>query len=349
MTRFARPYIEGLSPYYDPRPGRALRMDTNTNPLGENPVCQQALRECAGMELGQYPSTYGTKLREALADLYRLRPENFVVGNGSDEILDIICKTYMQVSGRLVMAYPAYSLHGWFATVNGGTSAEVDLDDEFQLRVDAMLEAPGDLVILCTPNNPTSNLFRPDDVRSILEQSRRVVVVDEAYGEFAGESFIPLVNEYENLIVTRTFSKAYALAGMRVGYSVANPELTKDMQKVRVPYTLDKVSEHAASLALGQQDFVRRAVEVVRRERPHLHKGLEDLGLMPYPSDANFILFRCPFDSAEFVRRLATKDVMVRDFGRKRMLKDCARTTIGTREQNDITLEKMAQVVGEWR
>jgi histidinol-phosphate aminotransferase len=349
MSRYARPYIEGLSLYYDPRPGKALRMDTNTNPLGENPVCRQALLDCGKMDLGQYPSTYGQGLREELADLYHLKVENFVVGNGSDEVLDIICKTYMQPGGRLVMAYPAYSLHGWFATINGGSSVEVDLDEDFQLRVDAMLKAPGDLVVICTPNNPTSNLFRPDDVRSLLEQSKRVVVVDEAYGEFAGESFIPLVNKYDNLVVTRTFSKAYALAGLRIGYSVANPELTLDMQKIRVPYTLDKVSEHAALLALRNQDFVAKAVDIVRTERSYLHKGLADLGLKPYPSDANFILFRCPFESAEFIKRLAAKNVMVRDFGKKRLLKDCARTTIGTREQNDITLKAMAEVVGEWR
>jgi histidinol-phosphate aminotransferase len=324
-------------------------MDTNTNPLGENPACKQALLDCGRMDLGQYPSTYGQNLREALAELYRLKVENFVVGNGSDEILDIICKTYMQPGGRLVMAYPAYSLHGWFATINGGSSVEVDLDEDFQLRVDAMLKAPGDLVVICTPNNPTSNLFRADDVRSLLEQSKRIVVVDEAYGEFAGESFIPLVNKYENLVVTRTFSKAYALAGLRIGYSIANPDLTLDMQKVRVPYTLDKVSEHAALLALKHQDFVSKAVHIVRSERSYLHKGLADLGLRPYPSDANFILFRCPFDSAEFIKRLAAKNVMVRDFGKKRLLKDCARTTIGTREQNDVTLKAMAEVIGEWR
>ena len=349
MSRYARPYIEGLSLYYDPKPGQALRMDTNTNPLGENPACQQALKDCARMELGQHPSTYGTKLREALAHLYSLDPENFVVGNGSDEILDIICKTYMQPSGRLVIAYPSYSLHGWFATVNGGTSVEVDLDGDFQLRVDAMVKAPGDLVVICTPNNPTSNLFRADDVKALLERSKRIVVIDEAYGEFAGESCIPLVKRYDNLIVTRTFSKAYALAGLRIGYSVANPDLTLEMQKIRVPYSLDKVSEHAAVLALQQQDFVSRAVDIVRRERPHLHRGLAELGLKPYPSDANFILFRCPFESAEFVRRLAAKNVMVRDFGKKRLLQDCARTTIGTREQNDITLKAMAEVVRECR
>lgn len=349
MSRYARPYIEGLSLYYDPKPGSALRMDTNTNPLGENPVCQQALRDCASMELGQYPSTYGGDLREALSQLYSLDKENFVVGNGSDEVLDIICKTYMQPSGRLVIAYPAYSLHGWFATVNGGTSVEVDLDGDFQLRVDAMVEAPGDLVVICTPNNPTSNLFRADDVKALLERSKRIVVIDEAYGEFAGESCIPLVRKYDNLIVTRTFSKAYALAGLRIGYSVADPDLTLEMQKIRVPYSLDKVSEHAAVLALQQQDFVHQAVEIVRRERGYLHQGLAALGLRPYPSDANFILFRCPCDSAEFVRKLAKKNVMVRDFGRKRLLKDCARTTIGTREQNDITLKAMAEVVRECR
>lgn len=326
-------------------------MDTNTNPLGENPAVREALAEGASLGLEQYPSTYGDGLRRELASFYGLRKENFVVGNGSDEILDIIFKTFMEPGGNVVMAYPSYSLHGWFAQVNGGGAVQVDLREGYQLDVDGMLDAKGDLVIVCTPNNPTSNSFMKEDVLRLVSESDRPVVVDEAYGEFApaGSSFIPLVEDFENLIVTRTFSKAYALAGMRIGYSIANKDLTLAMQKVRVPYSLNKISELVAIKALRDQDFVRRTIEVVSSERKRLEDGLSALGLEVFPSQANFILFKCPMGSDVLVSRLREKNVLIRDFGNKRLLKDCARTTIGTREQNDILLEKMAEVVKECR
>jgi histidinol-phosphate aminotransferase len=344
-----RSSVRDFQLYYNPRiEGDPLRMDTNTNPLGENPAGKAALRECLDMDLGQYPNTYGDRLRAELGSLYGLDQENFVVGNGSDEVLDIICKTFMEPGGKVVIAYPSYSLHGWFSKVNGGGVVEVDLLPGFQLDVERMLAAQGDIIILCTPNNPTSNLFRQDDVLELVERSKHPVVVDEAYGEFAGESLIPLVDLHPNLIVTRTFSKAYALAGMRVGYSVANQEMTLAMQKVRVPYSLDKVSELVAIRALQDQSFVRRSVDVVREERSYLEAGLRRLGLEPYPSDANFILFKCPVSSGTFTKRLAAKGVLIRDFGSRRLLEDCARTTIGTREDNNILLQRMAEVLREW-
>jgi len=350
--QWLRSTVRDLQLYYVPDIRNSpLRMDTNTNPLGENPACRKALEECMSMDLEQYPSTYGDGLRQELASVYGKHMDNFVVGNGSDEVLDIICKTFMEPGGKIVMAYPSYSLHGWFGQINGGSYAEVDLKEGFQLDVDKMLKTKGDLAIICTPNNPTSNSFQREDVLRLVEESDRPVVVDEAYGEFApqGSSFIPLVDKYPNLIVCRTFSKAYALAGVRIGYSIANKEMALAMQKVKLPYSLNKISEHVGIKVLRDQDFVRRTVEVVNGERKRLNDGLAKLGFGPYPSQANFIMFKCPVNSGEFVKRLAAKGVLIRDFGKKRLLDNCARTTIGTREQNDKLLEKMAEVMKEWR
>ncbi|MFA5313280.1 MAG: histidinol-phosphate transaminase [Methanomassiliicoccales archaeon] len=352
QKRWLRSTVKDLQLYYIPDIRNSpLRMDTNTNPLGENPSSREALEECASLDLGQYPSTYGDGLRRELADLYGTHQDNIVVGNGSDEILDIIFKTFMEPGGNVVMAYPSYSLHGWFGQINGGGSVEVDLKEGFQLDVDKMMDAKGNLVMICTPNNPTSNSFAREDVLRLVEGSDRPVVVDEAYGEFAkpGSSLIPLVDKYPNLIVTRTFSKAYALAGMRIGYSIANKDLTLAMQKVKVPYSLNKVSELVAIKAVRNQDFVRRSVDIVNGERRRLEDGLSSLGFNVFPSQANFILFKSPKDSAELVRRLGAKGVLIRDFGRKRLLENCARTTIGTREQNDVLLGRMAEVMKEWR
>lgn len=347
-NEWIRQTARGMTTYYNPKVEGKLRMDTSTNPHGCNPAAKRAIMECADMNLDQYPSTYSDGLREELADFYDLQRDNFVVGNGSDEMLDILFKTFMEPGETAITAYPAYSLHGFFVKINGGNVTQIDLDDDFQLNVEGINSAKGKMVIICTPNNPTSNLFRHEDVRAVVEGCDRPVVVDEAYGEFAGKSFMPLVDKYENLIVTRTFSKAYGLAGMRIGYMASNLTMANVMQTVKIPYSLNRVSEHVAIAALKDQSYVHQSVDTVNRERRHLADGLSALGFHVFPSEANYILFRSPKDSAQLVCRLAQKDVLIRDFGKHRRLENCVRTTIGTREMNDELLAKLREVVSEW-
>jgi histidinol-phosphate aminotransferase len=173
--------------------------------------------------------------------------------------------------------------------------------------------------------------------------------VDEAYGEFAGKSFIPELQDYDNVIVTRTFSKAYALAGMRIGYAVSNPDLAGVMQRVKIPYSLNRVSEMVALKALKDQEFVRHSVKVVNEGRRQLHDGLSRLGFEVFLSEANFILFKGKIDHRLLVEGLAKKGVMIRDFGDKRRLENCVRTTIGTEKMNRLLLDKMAEVLRECR
>ncbi|HTY47655.1 MAG TPA: histidinol-phosphate transaminase [Methanomassiliicoccales archaeon] len=339
-----RSTVRDIPLYYNPKVS-GLRMDTSTNPLGANPAAKEALRECLEMDLNQYPSPYSDGLRNGLASLYKLDPDNFVVGNGSDEALDIAFKSFLEPGETVIMPYPSYSLHSYFAKVNGGKASTVDLDPDFQLDVDALCKANGKMLILCTPNNPTSNLFRRKDVVELLERRDGPVIVDEAYGEFAGKSFIPEVEKFENLIVTRTFSKAYALAGMRIGYAVSNKEIAGVMQRIKIPYSLNRVSEAVAIKALQHQEFMKRSVRVVNEGRKQLETGLRELMFDVYPSQANFILFRTPLKSSRLVEELAKRGVMIRDFGRMRRLEDHVRTTIGTREMNDALLTKLREVI----
>jgi len=343
-----RSTIRDIPLYYNPKVS-GLRMDTSTNPLGANPAAQEALRECMEMDLNQYPSPYSDALRGALAQLTGLQPDHFVVGNGSDEALDVIFKSFMEPGETVVLPHPSYSLHGYFVKVNAGRVMTVDLTDDFQLDLDALTAAKGKIVLLCTPNNPTSNCFRRKDVEELLDRNDRIVIVDEAYGEFAGKSFIPDVEERDNLIVTRTFSKAYALAGMRIGYSVSNLKLAGVMQRVKIPYSLNRISEHVAIRALQHQEFVAHSVATVNAGRKRLEQGLSKLGFQVFPSEANFILFKSTIDHALLVQRLAEKGVMVRDFGDKRRLENCVRTTIGTAAMNSFLLDKCKEVLAECR
>ncbi|HNX47787.1 MAG TPA: histidinol-phosphate transaminase [Methanomassiliicoccales archaeon] len=338
-----------LQLYYNPNVGDKLRMDTSTNALGANPAGQRELVECTKLNVGQYPNTYGDKLREELAKLYGMKADNFVVGNGSDEVLDIIMKTFMEPGETVITAHPAYVLHSFFVKINGGRTVTVDLNDDFQLDVDKINSTPGKVVLLCTPNNPTANTFRVDDLKAVIEGADRPVIVDEAYGEYTNDTFLPLVDRYDNLMVTRTFSKAYGLAGMRIGYLAAGIEMAEALQKVKIPYSLNMIGERVAIAALRDREFLERSVRLVNQERPFLSKGLSDLGFQVFPSEANYILFRPEMPSDVLTKKLSEKGVLVRDFGKVRRLENCIRTTIGTREMNTVLLDRMREVLRECR
>jgi len=330
--------------YYNPDAGNALRMDTNTNVLGSNPAAMRFISEFKG-DVNDYPNTYSDNLRDALADLYDLERENFVAGSGSDELLDIAFKTFTEWGDDAVVPVPSYTLYDYFVSMNGGKVVSVDLTEDFQLNADAMASADAKIMIMPSPNNPTGNSFRRKDIEEILERASGIVIVDEAYGEYAGTSMIPRVNEFDNLIVMRTFSKAYAMAGLRVGYSVSNKNIADMMNCVKIPYSLNMLSEGAAIAALRDQDFIKRSVALVNDNRGPLMNGLRKLGFEPFPSDSNFILARSPIDHAALTSGLRKKGVLIRDFGSKRRTENCVRTTIGSKELNDILLKKTGEVL----
>ena len=341
-----RSTTRGFERYYNPKVGDALRLDTNTNVLGSNPAAMEFLKK--GFDgLDGYPNTYSDGLRDALADLYGLERENFVAGSGSDEMIDVCFKTFTEWNDLSTIPIPSYTLYDYFITMNGGRTSFVDLTEDFQLDVDAMLKTRPKLMLVPSPNNPTGNSFRMKDIEDILSRFDGIMVVDEAYAEYADESMVRRVNEFDNLIVLRTFSKAYAMAALRVGYAVSNLNVAGMMNCVKIPYSLNKISEGAATAAVKDQDFIKRSVMMVKEQRPYLSAGLKKLGFEPYPSDANFIMAKSPIDHKVLVDGLKEKGVLIRDFGSKRRTENCIRTTVGTKELNDILLEKMAEVIEE--
>ena len=334
--------------YYNPKLNGELRLDTNTNVLGSNPAAEKYLRENS-WDLNGYPNTYSDGLRQALADLYGLDGDNIIAGNGSDEMLDVIFKTFMDMGDNSVIPVPSYTLYDYFVKLNGGKAIEVDLTEDFQLDVDAMVRQDAKVIIMPSPNNPTGNCFRPKDVEEVISRFNGVVVVDEAYAEYSDNPFVRRVEEFDNLVVLRTFSKAYAMAALRIGYAVTNKSLADMMISVKIPYSLNMVSEGAAIAAVKDQDFIRRSVQMVREERPKLSEGLRKLGFEPFPSDSNFIMARAPIDHKVLVDGLKQRGILIRDFGAKRRTENCVRTTVGTAEQNALLLEKIAEVISECR
>ncbi len=343
-----RETARGFQRYYNPKLSGELRLDTNTNVLGPNPAAEMYL---AGgrWQLDSYPNTYSDGLRAALGELYGLQADNFIAGNGSDELLDVTFKTFMNWGDNSVVPVPSYTLYDYFVGLNGGRAIETDLTEDFQLDVDAICRQDAKIAIMPSPNNPTGNCFRQRDIEEILSRFRGIVVVDEAYAEYSEGSMIRRVDEFDNLVVLRTFSKAYAMAALRVGYAASNPKLAEMMMCVKIPYSLNMISEGAAIAAVKDQDFVRRSVEMVREQRPKLAAGLRKLGFEPFPSDSNFILARSPIDHAALVEGLKSRGILIRDFGAKRRTENCVRTTVGTPEQNRLLLEKAEEVISGCR
>ena len=334
--------------YYNPKLNGEIRLDTNTNVLGSNPAASRYLSE-GSWDLNGYPNTYSNGLRGALAELYGLEADNFIAGNGSDEMLDVTFKTFTNWGDNSVVPVPSYTLYDYFVQMNGGKAHEVDLTEDFQLDVDEIVKQDAKVAIMPSPNNPTGNCFRQKDIEEILSKFNGIVVVDEAYAEYADDAMIRRVDEFDNLVVLRTFSKAYAMAALRVGYAAANKKLADMMMRVKIPYSLNMVSEGAAIAAVKDQDFIRRSVEMVREQRPKLDAGLRKLGFETFPSDSNFILARAPIDHKVLVQGLKERGVLIRDFGAKRRTENCVRTTVGTAELNAILLEKAEEVISGCR
>jgi histidinol-phosphate aminotransferase len=342
-----RSTARGFKKYYSPDLKGELRLDTNTNALGANPAARKFLKE-QKIDLNEYPGTYSNKLRIALAELYDLEMENFVAGSGSDEMLDVLFKTFTEWGDDCLIPYPSYSIYDYFAQMNGGKVLYSELTDDFQLDVDNIISSKAKIVILATPNNPTGNSFRQKDIEAVLEGFKGIVVIDEAYGEYTESSMIPKVNEFDNMVVIRTFSKAYAIAGLRIGYAVANLDLADMMNAVKIPYSLNSISEGAAIAAVKDQDFIKRSVELVNEERPRLAAGLSKLGFEPFPSDSNFILARCPIDHEVYTKALKERGILIRDFGSKRRMENCVRFTVGTGEMNRELLDKTKKILEDY-
>ena len=316
MTDVApRPAVLRLSAYEEDVHG-GLNLSNNANLFGTNPALGRALA-LAQSRVGtfwDYPSLSSEPLREAIGRKLGVAPDRVVTGNGSNELIDTVIRTYADPGETVAFHAPIFSMVPVFARAAGVEPVAVPLGAGWTLNPDALLHREGKVTFVCTPNNPTGNAFPRADVLRVVERAHGIVVVDEAYGEFHGESFVRLTDTHRNLVVLRTMSKAHGLAGLRVGYAVAHPDVARQLAKIRGPFRLNAFSELAASLALQDDAFVEETVRGVRTNRPLLAKALGELGFEVFPSEANFLLARPPVDATLLADALARQQVYVRGF-----------------------------------
>ncbi|MGH9040354.1 MAG: histidinol-phosphate transaminase [Acidimicrobiia bacterium] len=342
--------LSELTGYHSPQVEVSVRLNTNESPFPPPDGFVTAFREgVAAAAFNRYPDRSAGGLRAALGRFLDQPAERIFCANGSNEVLQTIMLTYGGPGRRAMVFEPSYVLHAHIATITGTgvvtaeRGADFTLDPDEVARVVAA-EAP-DVVFLTTPNNPTGTVEPRATVEALVEAAPGLVVVDEAYADFAPWSALELVDDGAALVVVRTYSKVWSMAAFRLGFCVASPTLVADLETVVLPYHLSVPTQVAGTVALGFVEEMRARVEAIVAERERLTDALGLLdGIEVFPSGANFVLFRVGA-AHDVWQGLVDKDVLVRDFSRWPRLEDCLRVTVGRPEENDAFLTALKEVL----
>ena len=335
-------------PLYAPSGGPACPIDLsdNTNLFGVPPAAERTLRELEGERISRYPSSYGSALKAAIAAYAGCTPEQVVTGCGSDDVIDCVLRAFVGPGERLAFPDPTFVMMPTFAKVNGIEGVPVPLTQRGDIDAEALLATGAKVIYLCTPNNPTGTPASRAAVRRVLEGAPGLVLIDEAYAEFTRESFLAEARSRSNVLVTRTLSKAFGLAGMRVGYAVGAPELVAEVDKARGPYKLTGVAERMAEAALTRDvPWMRARVAEALAVRERLAEQLQALGLRPLPSEANFVFVPLPGAPA-VAGRMRERGVNVRAFQGLTGIGDALRIGCGPWPQVEAALGALREALG---
>ena len=341
--------MAGYVPGEQPRDDGTIKLNTNESPYPPSPRVVAALRKTINRSLRLYPEPLSDTLRTMAASAYGVKPENIIAGNGSDEILSILTRCFVGRNDRAAFPAPTYSLYGTLIEIQEGQGVAVDYPPDFAVPA-ALAAQNAALTFLCNPNSPSGTLVSLQEIEKLAGSVSGILVVDEAYVDFAtteGASSLPLIRAHPNLVVLRTFSKSFSLAGLRIGLAFACEEIIAGMMKVKDSYNLNRLSMVAAVAALQDMPWMRRNVGRIQRSRKKLTSGLKKVGYHVYPSQANFVLARKEGENLKGVyEALKRKKIVVRHFDTPR-LQDCLRITVGTPQEIDSLLREMKTIDGE--
>ena len=341
--------IKEIATKYGLEPETIIKLGSNENVLGPSPKAVTAIQEHAdGVNL--YPASDADGLKQAISGYIGCSPDNIVVsGNGMDGIFDTILKLFISQGDETIISLPTFSYYEIATLANGGKPVFAKRKANFDIDTKSILDKVTDntkIVFLCSPNNPTGNPVSEEQAREILESVNAIVFIDEAYVEFSENSLAGLVKEYDNLIVGRTFSKAFGLAGMRMGYAIAPEWICREYMKVMTPFSMDVLSCEAGIAAIDDKEHFTKTIKMVEKGRVRLTDGLSSLCKV-YPTDANFILIDVSPKKASDVSELLLKQgIIVRDCTSFRDAgESLIRITVGTEEQNRKVIQALGSVL----
>ena len=356
IERSILPHLRNIQPFEPAEPlelmarqagirsDKIIRLNANENPYGASPKVAEAL---AGVATQIYPDPLQRNLRQLIGDHYGMDPEYVIAGAGSDELIDLLFRLFVSPGDKVVDCDPTFGMYGFCARIAGAEVISAPRDEGFEIDVSAVKDAVDSktkMVLINSPNNPTGNIATEEQLRALLDLGP-VVVVDEAYYEFCGETAAELVTEYENLVVLRTFSKWAGIAALRVGYGFMSPGLVRHIIDIKSPYNVNTAAEAAVLASLEDADLLMERVQLVVAERQRLFSLLEGIpGITPLPSGGNYILCRGrPGGAAQVMESLARRGIFLRKFSHTR-LSDHFRITVGTPEQTDAVVSALAEL-----
>ncbi len=345
-----RPDLQLTEGYHSPQVEAEVRLNTNESPFAPPEAWREEfLAALAEVSFHRYPDRPATELRQAVAALHGVTPEEVFCANGSNEVLQSLLLAFGGPGRRALVFEPTYALHSHIARITATEVVEGSRDDDFRIdraqALDLLASAQPDVTFLCSPNNPTGRAEPPETVAAVSEAAPGLVIVDEAYGQFAPWSALSLRGAAQpGLAVTRTFSKTWAMAGARLGYVVADPAVVAACESVALPYHLSAQTQIAGLIALRHVPEMEARVARIAEERGRVAAGLADLPVDSWPSDANFILFRPrDRDATDVWRSLLDHSVLIRNCASWDGLRGCLRVTIGTADENDRFLHALKE------
>jgi histidinol-phosphate aminotransferase len=341
-----RPHLKHLSPYTpgeQPQDEGWIKLNTNELPYPVPVEVTSAIAEEAG-KLARYPDPRSLGLRAALARHHHVDPSMVIIGNGSDDILNLIVRAFGGSERKIMDTFPSYSLYPILAAIDGSELSSASLGEKISLPKRALLEANPDLLFLTCPNAPTGIRFANSDLKDLISSLGGLVVVDEAYAEFAQETALPLLESCSNLIITRTFSKAFGLAGLRLGYGIASPDIVEVLDTVRDSYNVNRLSQAGGMAALRAWKHYEGLIKRIRTTREHLREQFLQWDWPVFSSEANFLFFspRAPHEpsgaepAADLLRFLRNERILLRSFAKHPLTAPYLRVTIGHEEEMAI-------------
>ena len=329
-------------------PEKVIRLNGNENPYGSSPKVAEALASFS--RYNHYIDPQQQNLREVLSTYAGVGPEHIVAGNGSDEIIDLIIRLFVSAGEKIIQPTPTFGMYRFSAQLVGSKVVSVPRDGNFELAIESIelaVDEETKVIFVASPNNPTGNVASEEQIHKLLELGP-VVAVDEAYHEYCGQTAIPLLNEYPNLIVLRTFSKWAGLAGLRLGLGVMAPEVARVMMTIKPPYNMNRAAEVALVASLEDREVLMERVKLIVQERGRMYSLLKTIPqVKPLPSQANFLLVRLSQGRGqEIFEGLARKGIFVRYYSDPGM-EDCIRISIGLPDQTDALVDALRDLVKE--
>jgi histidinol-phosphate aminotransferase len=335
-------YVPGEQP---PLGTKIIKLNSNENPYPPSPKALKVLQEIDPEMLRRYPDPTGKTFRIAASKALGVPDDWIAVGNGSDDLLNLIVRAAGEPGKPVVCPSPTYVLYRTLAEIQDAEFVEVPYPDDYKLPVDLLIAAKGSVTFVASPNSPSGTAISVADLEKLAQELSGILVIDEAYVDFAENNALELTKNYSNVIVLRTLSKGYSLAGLRLGFAIANPALLAELNKIKDSYNVDAIAYAVAASAIADSDHKTANADKIKASRAKLAVSFQDLGFEVWPSQTNFLLVRPPNgDAKRIYQTLKERGILIRYFNQPR-LDDKLRISIGTEEQNQILLKTLKEIL----